>query len=803
MAGATGESNEVERLKALLFGEERDRLAATTDRVDHLETWIGDAPKLENAVARILVEAFKRAELDRHRDLAMAVAPVVVAAIRAEIVNSRDMMVEALYPITGRLVTAAVANAFRDLIGAINQRIDALTSGDQWRLRAKALASGRSMAEVALAEARGAQCVRALLIERGGGRLLAQWRPHGAPEDNPDLIGGLIAAVTEFASAVFADRRGELRNLDLGASRVYLRASSRVILAAEMVGAVTPEQERTIDARFLALVDRNDRGDSLVDRDLADVAAPTPVKRAATRRLRWVVVGIVAAVCLGLALRGPVYRWRKSADVDEAFASAKASDARLAAYPLAVAEDFEANTVDVRGLAPSRDDVRKLVEALAPAAAPLVVTPHIEIVAPGQALEAVQGRLSDVADALADEGATTKAIADRVGAEEQANASLHADLAEKFAALKAEIAKTAEGASSALGGEVAALRSQSAKIEDALIAGQDAARVEDSEIAELGHNLGALRAHLDSAQGRSESEIGDLGAKTSALSDRLGALQSTTAETARTLETALAQARDNAAKTEDARAKLAALEAALAAARTDVATKMDAGQEATASSLETLKADLALISTALDTVKASDAKNQAQLAEEAERARGQAEASAELKHRVETLSEADARQTNRANAALDEMAAKVALARQAAADARSEADELRARFDAAARSLPEVARRSVVYFTEGDTLADSAAAGVTLDRLAEAIKRSGEGVRVVGYGDEMGPAAANSEVSSDRAAKIVKMLADRGVPAAKAIAVGRGSQNPVSVRAAAGSRNRRVVFEPLLPGEEP
>jgi outer membrane protein OmpA-like peptidoglycan-associated protein len=797
MTGPTGESNEVERLKALLFGEERDRLAAAADRIDHLETWIGDAPKLENAVAHILVEAFKRAELDRHRDLAMAVAPVVVAAIRAEIVNSRDMMVEALYPITGRLVTAAVANAFRDLIGAINQRIDALTSTNQWRLRIKALASGRSMAEVALAEARGAQCVRALLIERGGGRLLAQWRPQGAPDDNPDLIGGLIAAVTEFASAVFADRRGELRNLDLGASRVYLRASSRVILAAEMVGAVTPEQERTIDARFLALVDRNDRGDSLLDRDLADVAAPTPVKRAATRRLRWVIVGVIAAACLGLALRGPVYRWRKTADVDEAFAAAKASDPRLAAYPLAVSEDFEASTVDVRGLAPSRDDARKLVEALAPAAAPLIVTPHIEVVAQGQALEAVQGRLADVADALANEGAAAKAIADRVGAQEQANASLHTDLVEKFAALKADVAKTAEGASSALGAEVTALRNQSAKIEDALIAGQDAARVEDNEIAELGHNLGALHAHLDSAQGRSEAEVGDLGAKTSALSDRLGALQSTTAETARTLDTALAQARDNAAKTEDARAKLAALEAALAAARTDV------GQKAAASSLETLKADLARVSTTLDTVKASDAKNQTQLAEEAERAKVQAAASAELKRRVDTLSEADARRTSRATTALDEMAAKVAQAKQAAADARSEVDQLRARLDASARALPEVARRSVVYFTEGDTLADPAAAGAALDRLVEAIKRTGEGVRVVGYGDEMGPASANSQVSTDRAAKIAKMLGDRGVPAAKAIPVGRGTQNPVSTRAASGSRNRRVVFEPLLPGEAP
>jgi len=107
---------------------------------------------------------------------------LIVAAIRSEIKNSKEMMVEALYPITGRLVTAAVANSFRELVEDLNRRIDAMVSTNVWRLRFRALATGRSMAEVAMAEADAASLRRALLLERGSGRVLATWPERSTAE---------------------------------------------------------------------------------------------------------------------------------------------------------------------------------------------------------------------------------------------------------------------------------------------------------------------------------------------------------------------------------------------------------------------------------------------------------------------------------------------------------------------------------------------------------------------------------------------------------------------------------------------
>ena len=115
MAAPGGEKENFEKLRALLLGDSFARLDSIETQARRVDAYVGDKSRLEAAVADILVEAFHKAEVTRHKELASAVAPLVVAAIQSEIRNSKDMMVEALYPITGRLVTAAVANAFRDL----------------------------------------------------------------------------------------------------------------------------------------------------------------------------------------------------------------------------------------------------------------------------------------------------------------------------------------------------------------------------------------------------------------------------------------------------------------------------------------------------------------------------------------------------------------------------------------------------------------------------------------------------------------------------------------------------------------
>lgn len=370
---------ELDRLKELLLRPETDRLEAVETRVDALDRRVGSPDRLEAATAEILVEAFRKAEIAQHRDLAGAVAPVVVAAIRNEIKNSKDMMVEALYPITGRLVAAAVANAFRDLVADLNERIDRTLSTRQWKLRFQSIATGRPVSELALAEAQRPVLRRLLLLERGSGRLIASWHADDEEDAQSELVSGLIAAITEFASSVYGARSGELRTLDLGEARVFLRGAPLYLVAAECAGALRPEHERELDDAFLSLISRVDHGSDEAQPALAHMAEMLfrqPAAREKKSSLPLVLIACALAALVAWLASGPVLRGLHGRRIDKAFAQALGAHPALDAFPLRISVDHAAGAVTIAGLAPSDADSHALVDAIKGVAAPYKVVAH-------------------------------------------------------------------------------------------------------------------------------------------------------------------------------------------------------------------------------------------------------------------------------------------------------------------------------------------------------------------------------------------------------------------------------------------
>jgi outer membrane protein OmpA-like peptidoglycan-associated protein len=399
---------EIDRLKGLLFGAEADRLDEIARRLDALDSRVGSPQAMQAATAEVLVGAFKRAEQERHRDLSRALAPLVVASIRSEIANSKDMMVEALYPITGRLVSAAVAQAFRDLVDSLNERIDSLLSTQSWRLRFKAMATGRSVSEVALAEAQRAELQRILFLERHSGKLVAAWSRE-AGEDKPEIVSGLIAAITDFASDVLGAEGGELRTLDLGGSSVALRSSARMIVAAQYRGKAKPEQEHALDALFTALLAAHEREEPIDQPMLSDAARDFSAAGAEPQKkggaFGKVVLAGLALLLIGWGLWSAaraMIEWRREQAVAAASEQLIAARPELAPFPLHFAFDHPAGRLQVRGLLPSNvaeADMRARIDA---AAKPYVVTYRTALSASQAELAMRDARLSDLEKRLAE-----------------------------------------------------------------------------------------------------------------------------------------------------------------------------------------------------------------------------------------------------------------------------------------------------------------------------------------------------------------------------------------------------------------
>ncbi|KJC39162.1 hypothetical protein UP09_25150 [Bradyrhizobium sp. LTSP885] len=448
MAAAAGQNREIEQLRTLLFQPEAVRLESLETDLASLQQYVGNADRLETATADILVAALERAEVNRPRELANAIAPTVVSAIRSEIRNSRELMVEALYPIVGRLVSAAVANSFRETLASLEQRINALTSAQLWVGRIKSLVTGRPISEFVLTD-NPPRVNRLLIIERGNGRLVADWKRDETPDERADLLSAMVAAILEFSVQALAGE-GNLQTLDFGGREIALRASPRFILAAQCLGPLRPADNARINSLFFDAIESIDRGATCDRAMLANLAtsieADDAPRKATSRRGKVILFGLLTLAVAALVwfawisvTRGLLERRTQAAL--EQFA---AKQPLLASFPLRLDFDHGNRSVAVSGIEPSQLETAPLIDALGSAASPYRIVDRIGVVSGPEQLAASQASVAAVQQSLARLQASLDQMRDAMSEQSKSGDRQYAGLNGQYDKLGEQYAKLGE-----------------------------------------------------------------------------------------------------------------------------------------------------------------------------------------------------------------------------------------------------------------------------------------------------------------------------------------------------------------------
>ena len=835
--------DEFDRLKSLLFRSEARRLGEIETALGALDHRVGTSDGLVLATTEVLVEALRRAEVAQHRELAQALAPVVVACIRNEIKNSKDMMVEALYPITGRLVSAGIAVALAELAAAINARMDNLLSADMVKLRLQSWRSGRPLSELALIRAQRGKLVRLLYLERGSGHLLGQWQADHGQDERADLISGMIAALTDFARNALGTSGGELRELDLGGRKIYLRTSSQMIVAAEFLGELAPGQERRLNEGFLNLLDAGTATPEQALAGLAQVLAQAgPAMAKSKSRLSPVaVIGLVLAAAMAWFAWQSFRHWRQESAIDSALHRVIAAHPELAAYPLRAETQHGAAHVTLSGLVPSLEDKDALEAGVKLAALPYAFASSVAIIGTQRSVDAV-------ADAHA-------AADGRASAAEAKTAAMGRQLASDLAKLKAMLAERIGGEISGLSGRLAqlgldleatrarlsgetgqAVRSAQLQIMDEMASATTAM---DERLARLDAKANALDARLAEDIAATRRELGaQVGGEAKTLSDKLASLRGDldaaqqrlaleNAAMARASGEAIASANTaTAERLAGLHTKASALDARLtevnAATRSELGAQVRREADALSDRLGALRGDfdaaqqrLALENAAMaqastDALASASAAMggrlagldaqasalQARLVQDNAAIRSQW--SAQLQREIGTLSDRLVSLRGDLDAAQQRLALENAAMAQASAKAIGGISQ---RLDVPRARLDEELRGFAVFFLANDAIADL---GPVLDRLKTIAKlaNAAGGIRVVGYSDETGTPARNKIVARSRAQGVAQRLIEAGMDARHVVIVSRADQGPLAdIGDPTNLRNRRVTLEPLYDNE--
>ncbi|MBI1386420.1 MAG: OmpA family protein [Rhizobiales bacterium] len=757
-AAGNNEERALETLKALLVGEERSRLDGVRERVARLEQQAGDDEALQASVTRIIAGALRDAEVERHDELARSIAPMVVSTIRYEIVNSRDQMVEALYPITGQLVSAYVASAMRDLMEEINRRLESGLSARRYYLRMKSFATGRPYSELVLAELNAPRVEALYLVRRGSGELIDSWsapanmgdgRQGGAMAgraaevarggDRERLLGSFLTALTEFAREAFRAEEGALQTLDLQSHRIYLRASPAHLIAAKCSSAVPHNIERALDGIFLEVLSKH--ADALAGANAtprADLLAVLPdfasrleselteisEKRSGGNGLATGMLGLVAAALVAWLGWTTFVDWRENT-VREQVLAMKQELPSFQGYPVTVRVDDLGRRITLEGLAQSLADRDALLSRIDAELSPRQLRNDITIVPDLATARELAGRTDALNERLSGVARLVEAIDPRqlqaVTGELEALRRGLAEIEQRTAAIAEQQAEFARVVSTA------ASRSD--------IEGEREARGRDR--AALEQSVGSLAAALavlqrDLTQGASKAALEALDERLAQLVGRFG-----------DVEMALAGAAS--------RSRLAELHSAIGVLSQDLAhTRNEVGAAAAG-------ADVARLVGVIETLS----RRLAQIERQVDL--GPVSAS------LETLG--------------------------------SRLGELERTLSSPSQRLDDFISQNAVFFDTGTNVRNDARARAALRRLAQILVDGDFSIRVVGYTDDAGSAAANELLAVNRAEAVKAILLEFGVKDEQVITVGRAERLVLSNFNGPGSPNRRVEFERGFAGE--
>ncbi|MFV0296401.1 MAG: OmpA family protein [Hyphomicrobiaceae bacterium] len=733
----------ITRLKQLLFDQEVREIDTLAARFAALHEAVGDDERLRHSVAQILDGAIAEAERTKHRELAGAMAPMVLRTLRTEMrsPDMQDHIAGVMYPRMGEMVKRYVASAVRDMMMQINRRLESGLTHNRVALWFRSLTTGRSMAELAIAETQTLEVDEIYLIRRGSGVLVHHWERAGNSAEgagdgqegqagNRDaLVSGFLTAITSFAEDAFESQREALRTLDLDDFRIYIRGSPAYLLAVKCKGATGRPLEQLFEdelIRVLGAHQKIEQDTRLLESDkatevqgrefgklLEELAGHLETEsaeqaRAETKRSDFRTVKTFAWF-IGLPLAA-VFAWQIYLTAVTARLQYKADQVvahmpELAGYPVRISVERGARRMSATGLLPterSRQEIMAKLEALAPKA---VITPEFSVL------------LKDVASEDSGKAARKRAL-------ERARLKL-TYLASNLTALHGRMREGSDR--QVLDDVLGSVEKTKSQIDKIWLEPDEPKAL---TLRELNASISAFEVEIDKL------------AAAAGVHDRIGS-----------------------------KPPKDVVEA------TDVLAQLSDRVTVLAAMLEQLRQVRPLA------VSLSDVRRQT--AKVGERAA-----------QVEQL-------TNKVQRQTDEVAQKTS-AQIAALNVRLErrVEELEAKLKAVGSKAPSVldelrsfVAANAIFFQDQRDYRDPQAADQVLDALANLIKKSGAFVRVVGYTDDAGTAVRNSPLSLARAQKVVDDLVARGVPAQQLVAVGRPNGKNVSQWDGAGSSNRRVEFE--------
>lgn len=239
------EKDKLNLLRDILLIDDREVADAISQRLDTITETLESREKLAKKVDPIFEENLEQFV----EDIPTKLGPVITKTLQEQIANSQDKVVEALYPILGKMVKRYIQNELALLSENINNKVNNTFTLKGIQRKLKALFTGVKESDIILSELDAPELMEVFVIKKGSGMLLGNYSNQQTLDK--DLISGMLTAIKSFVEDAFQGESQNLEGIDYELYKIQIQNFHSYYMAVVVSGNLTPQFENEIEDLIL------------------------------------------------------------------------------------------------------------------------------------------------------------------------------------------------------------------------------------------------------------------------------------------------------------------------------------------------------------------------------------------------------------------------------------------------------------------------------------------------------------------------------------------------------------------------
>ncbi len=244
------EEDKLQLLRDILLIDDREIANAIHQRIEAITETLEKREKLSKKIDPIIEERLE----EFVTKIPTTLGPTITKTLRKQVANSKDEVVEALYPIIGKMIKRYIQNEIRLLSENMNKKINDTFSFASLKRKFRAKATGVKESDLILSELDAPVVNEVFIIQKGSGILLGNLSNTSTVDK--DMISGMLTAIKSFVEDAFEGGSQNLEAIEYELYTIQIQNFHTYYAAVVVSGTYTRSFESKLEDKLLKLSER-------------------------------------------------------------------------------------------------------------------------------------------------------------------------------------------------------------------------------------------------------------------------------------------------------------------------------------------------------------------------------------------------------------------------------------------------------------------------------------------------------------------------------------------------------------------